>query len=199
MMDRIEVEYPMKLCHIGLIAVVLAAGCTIRQQESRYRAFFIETAQAQLPGFRLPDESEYGPAWALVEGQGWQTRDGSGQTKAEFWTSGEFNGDGTVDYAYILVEEATGTRALFAFLSTAEGYGVERLDTGFEWGIWLQTRPPGRYATAAARGAGPDSSRSALEFETRNQAIEFFQFEGSASSFVWNSTTQSFDRFWTRD
>jgi hypothetical protein len=201
-MDRIEVEHAMKLCHTGVVTVALAAlavSCTIAEQEKKYRVFFNQTAQALVPGFRLPDESAYGPAWAVVEGRGWQTRDGSGHTKAEFWTSGEFNGDGTIDYAYILVEEATDTRTLFAFISTAEGYGVERLDAGFEWGIWLRTRPPGRYPTAAARGAGPDSPVNPLEFEARNQAIDFFQFEGSASSFVWNATTRSFDRFLTSD
>ena len=192
----------MKLSHTGLIAVALAvlgAGCTIAEQERRYRIFFNETAQTYVPGFRLPDESEYGPAWAFVEGQGWQTQDGSGQAKAEFWTSGEFNGDETIDYAYILVDETTETRTLFAFVSTAEGYDVERLDEGFEWGIWLRTRPAGRYGPAAASGAGPDSPGNVLEFEARNQAIDFFQFEGSASSFVRNPTTQSFDRFWTSD
>jgi hypothetical protein len=201
-MDRNEVEPAMKLCHTGVVTVALAAlavSCTIAEQERRYRVFFNATAQPLVPGFRLADESRYGPAWAFVEGQGWQTRDGSGQTKAEFWTSGEFNSDGTTDYAYILVEEATDTRTLFAFVSTAEGYEVERLDAGFEWGIWLRTRPPGRYASAPTRGAGPDSPFNPLEFEAQNQAIDFFQFEGSASSFVWNATTRSFDRFWTSD
>jgi len=194
-------ECAMRLFRIGMVTLgltVFAAGCTIGQQERKYRVFFNETAQAQVTGFRLPDESEYGPAWAFVEGQGWQTRDGSGETKAEFWTSGEFNGDGTTDYAYILVEEATDVRSLFVFVSTTEGYKVERLDRGFDWGIWLRTRVPGNYA-ATARGAGPDSLLSVVEFEVKNQAIDFFQSEGSTSSFVWNPATQSFDRFWIRN
>lgn len=177
----------MKPCRTGLVGValtVLAAGCTIAEQERTYRNFFNETAQAYVPGFRLPDESEYGPAWALVEGQGWQTQDGSGQTKAEFWTSGEFNGDETMDYAYILVDEAAETRTLFAFVSTAGGYEVERLDEGFEWGIWLQTRPPGRYATAAASSAGPDSPDNVLELrpETRQSTSSSLKAAGRVSS-----------------
>lgn len=192
----------MTLGNIRLITVVLvglAAGCSIAEQERRYRLFFNETATALVPGFRLPDESQYGPAWAFVEGQGWQTLDGTGETKAEFWTSGEFNGDGTIDYAYILVEEATDTRTLFAFVSTADGYDAKQLDVGFEWGIWLRTRAPGRYATVEVRGANPDSPLNAIEFESRNQAIEFFRFDGESSTLVWNATTQSFDRFWTSD
>jgi hypothetical protein len=184
----------MKRHHLCLIVVTLAAlvtGCTIGQQERKYRLFFSETAQALVPGYRLPDESEYGPLWAIVEGQGWETHDGSGETKAEFWTSGDFNDDETLDYAYILVEDASGTRALFAFLSTANGYEAERLDAEFDWGIWLRTRSPGRYVSAV----GPDSP----QFEVENQAIDFFQFEGASSTFVWNRTTQSFDRFRTSD
>jgi len=178
---------------------LLVAGCTAPQQERKYRIFFAETGQALVPGYRLPGESEYGPLWALVEGGGWQTQDGSGRTKAEFWTSGEFNGDATIDYAYILEEVATDTRTLVAFVSTAGGYEVVRLDEGFPWGIWLRTREPGRYETAAAAGAGPDSPESILEFEAENQVIDFFQAEGGASSFVWNAATRSFDRFSTTD
>ena len=192
----------MKLFQFSLVVVGLAAlvaGCSIRDQERRYRGFFYDTAQSLVPGYRLPDESEYGPAWAFVEGQVWETRDGSGETKAEFWTSGEFNGDGTTDYVYILVEDATDSRALFAFVSDGEDYEAELLTAGFEWGIWLRTLEPGRYDTAAARGIGPDSPDKLLEFEADNQVIEFFAFEGAASSFVWNDATQSFDRYWTSD
>ena len=193
----------MKRHHACLVTVItlaaLAAGCTIAEQERKYRLFFTQTGRALVPGFRLPNESEYGPLWAFVEGQGWQTRDGSGETKAEFWTSGDFNGDAMIDYAFILVEEAADARTLFAFLSTPAGYEAERLDSGFPWGIWLRTRAPGRYETAAARGAGPDSPLNILEFEAADQAIDFFGSEGAASSFVWNETTQSFDRFWTSD
>lgn len=192
----------MKPYQTSLIAIPLAAllvGCGARDQEARYRGFFYETAGELVPGFRLPDESQYGPAWAFVEGQGWETRDGSGKTKAEFWTSGEFNGDATTDYAYILIEEATDARTLFAFVSVSDGYESKQLAKGFAHGIWLQTLAPGRYETAAARGAGRDSPLNVLEFTAENQVIEFFQFEGGASSFVWNDATQSFDRFWTRD
>jgi hypothetical protein len=194
---------PYRICLTVALLGALAASCTSVEQERRYRTFFNETAQALVPDFRLPDESQYGPAWAVVEGQGWRTLDGTGETKAEFWTSGEFNGDGTIDYVYILVEKATDTRTLFAFVSVGQGYEARQLDAGFEWGIWLRTLPPGRYAIAGAeaeaRAANGDSPPAALEFEARNQVIEFFQFEGAASSFAWNATAQSFDRFRTRD
>lgn len=181
---------------IAVALAVLAVGCTIAEQERRYRVFFAQTAQQLVPGFRLPDASRYGPAWAVVEGRHWQTRDGSGQTKAEFWTSGDFNGDGTIDFAYILVETATDTRTLFAFVSTAEAYEAERLDAGFEWGIWLRTRPAGRYSTVPA----PDSDAPLVAaFEVRNQAIDFFRPDGDSSSFVWNAATEAFDRFWTAE
>lgn len=170
---------------------------TIGEQERKYRTFFRETAQALVPGFRLPDESQYGPAWAVVEGRGWRTRDGSGLTKAEFWTSGEFNGDGITDYAYILVEQATDTRNLVAFVSMGEGYEVERLDAGFEWGNWLRTLQPGRYQPAVGRNIAPDATSSDSAFVAQYQAIEFFRFDGEAASFVWNPATGMFDRYQT--
>jgi hypothetical protein len=185
---------------LTLIALaLLTSSCTIGEQERKYRIFFNQTGQALVPGYRLPDESAYGPLWAAVESRNWQTRDGSGLTKAEFWTSGEFNGDGTIDYAYILVEDSTDTRVLFSFLSVADGYEAVRLTSGFPWGIWLRTLPSGQYSRTKAGVNRGDSSPSELEFEAANQVIEFFQFEGAASSFVWNTAAQSFDRFWTSD
>jgi hypothetical protein len=193
-----EMEDNMKQRHACLLIIVLSAvtvGCSARQQEAKYREFFAETARALVSGYRLPDESEYGPLWGLVESHNWKTRDGSGRTKAEFWTSGDFNGDATTDYAYILQRETTGTRALVAFVSKGDSYEIDRLAEGFPWGIWLRTQEPGRYTTAAARGAGPDSPENVLEFEAANQAINFFAPEGGSSSFVWNAATGSFDRF----
>jgi hypothetical protein len=190
----------MALRKFLLIATAFAAiaACSVGDQERKYRVFFYETAQALVPGYRLPDAAMYGPAWAAVESRNWRTRDGSGQTKAEFWTSGEFNGDGKLDYSYILAEEATNTHVLFAFVSTPGGYEAQRLDEGFEWGTWLRTLPRGRDQAAAQRESA-DSPPNETEIDTRNQAIEFFQFEGSSSSFVWNATTESFDRFRTSD
>ena len=193
-------ENAMKTFRNALIFCVfssLTAGCTIAEQERKYRIFFARTAQALVPGFRLPDESQYGPAWALVEGHAWRTRDGSGETKAEFWTSGEFNGDGTTDYAYILIEEATDTRTLIAFLSTPDGFAARHLEAGFEWGVWLRTRPAGRYRIAATENAGRDAASAAETFVAENQVIELFERDGNASNFAWNASAQSFDRYRT--
>lgn len=180
-------------------AAALAAGCSVGNQERKYRLFFGQTAQALAPGYSLPPESEYGPLRALVESPGWTTRDGSGRTKAAMWTSGDFNGDGKEDFAYILVANADGARALYAFLSVGEGYEARRLAGGFGAYMGLATRGPGTYATAAARGIGLDSPDDALAFEAAYQAVDFFQSEGGASCFVWNAGTQSFDRYWTSD
>jgi len=180
-------------------ATVLATGCSVGNQERKYRLFFGQTAQALAPGYSLPPESRYGPLWALVESSGWHTRDGSGRTKAEMWTSGDFNGDAKDDFVYILVANTDGERALYAFLSAGEGYEAERMTDGFGEHMGLATRSPGSYATAAARGVGIESPDNALSFEAVYQAIDFFQFEGAASSFVWNDGTQSFHRYWTSD
>jgi hypothetical protein len=115
------------------------------------------------------------------------------------WTSGDFNGDAQEDFAYILVANRDGTRALYAFLSAGEGYEATRMTDGFGQNMGLATRAPGTYATAAARGIGIDSPDNALAFDTANQAVDFFQYEGGASCFVWNAATQSFDRYWTSD
>jgi len=182
---------------LGLAA--LAAGCSSRDQERTYRSFFRETAAGLVPGYGLPPESEYGPLWGAVEGMHWESRDGSGRTKAEFWTSGDFNGDSVVDFAYVLSRLADGERALFALLSSAEGYVAVPVARPIEPRMWVQTRGPGRYETAAAKGAGPDSADAVLEFEVTYQGIEFFQTEGASSTFVWNEATNGFDRYWTSD
>jgi hypothetical protein len=184
---------------ILVTTVALAAGCSVGNQERKYRQFFGQTAQALVPGYSLPPESAYGPLWALVESPGWRTRDGSGQTKAEMWTSGDFNGDAQDDFVYILVANTDGARALYAFLSDGDRYDVNRMTDGFGEHMGLATRAPGTYPTAAARGIGIESPDNALSFEAVHQAVDFFQFEGGASCFVWNEATQSFDRYWTSD
>ena len=193
----------MKAHRISLLTLVLAAlvaGCGIREQEREYRNFFNQTAKELVPGLRLPDESQYGPAWAFIEGQGWETRDGSGETKAEFWTSGEFNGDEATDYAYILVDEESEARNLIAFVSATDGYRyrAEQLTTGFEWGIWLRTRASGRYmATPSGEGAADVSPTT--QFEVRNQAIDLFETGGSTVTFVWDESSQAFNRYSVSD
>jgi hypothetical protein len=192
----------MKRNHPSLLVAalaLLAVSCSVGNQERKYRMFFGQTAQALAPGYSLPPESAYGPLWALVESSGWESRDGSGQTKAEMWTSGDFNGDAMTDFAYILVANTDGARALYVFLSMATGHEALRLTDGFPEHMGLATRPPGTYATAAADGAGPASPLNSLSFEAEYQAIDFFQFEGAASSFVWESERKAFDRYWTSD
>jgi len=189
----------MRAWLIFAVAAACTAGCSVGNQERKYRQFFGQTAQALAPGYSLPPESDYGPLWAIVESPGWRTRDGSGQTKAEMWTSGDFNGDAVDDFVYILVANSDGARALYAFLSTADGYEATQLTAGFGEHMGLATDAPGTYATAASRGIGIESPDNALAFEAVYQAVHFFQFEGAASSFVWNEETQSFDRFWTSD
>lgn len=168
---------------LSLALLTLVAGCTAADRESPHQVFFRENAAALATGFRLPDESEYA----------------NGAIRGDVWTSGEYNGDSTTDYAYILVSEATGARTLFAFVSTTAGYSAKQLDADFAWGMWLRTRAAGRYATAAAHGAGEESPGNILEFEAEHEAIDFFQPEGGASTFVWNSFRDAFDRYWTSD
>lgn len=179
---------------------MLTAGCSAPLQERRYRQFFAATAAALVPDYRLPPESAYGPLWAAVESTNWRTRDGTGMTKAEFWTSGDFNGDGRTDYAYVLTRADDGERALYAFLSTASGHEALAVVTGIAPRTWVETRGPGRYATAAAAGAGPDSADAAPdEFELAADGIVLFRYESASSTFVWNSATGAFERFRTSD
>ena len=81
----------IRACLFVAAAAVPAAGYSVGNEERKYRPFFGQTAQALAPGYSLPPESEFGPLWALVESLGWQPRDGSGQTKAQMWMSGDFS------------------------------------------------------------------------------------------------------------
>ena len=56
--------------------------------------------------------------------------------------------------------------ALYAFLSAGDGYRAMRMTDGFGERMWLATRAPGTYATAAARGIGIESPDNALAFDT---------------------------------
>jgi hypothetical protein len=141
--------------------------------------------QQTLPsGWRKPTLAEAGGAWRK-------------KSPTKFLVvKGDFDGDGKVDTAELLVDESAGRFALFVRLASTEKwhmlgepYDVKTLD---RFGIDLVK--PGKYETAC--GKGYDDSFCAHGepdfLELSHAAIDFIYTESADSIFYWEPRTKTF-------
>jgi len=164
-----------------------------------YLAFFEETAASLVPGYRLPAARDFGEYWSAFGSFIYKTRDDSDSTKAPYWTRGDFNNDGTTDFAYILIRNTDGAMVLFAFVSSADGYNVITLDDDIEQEMGLATQGQGSFTTAAGKGYWAPTPEDPGVVHVAKHAIAFFMFESAASLFVWDTSKQAFVRVWMSD
>jgi len=164
-----------------------------------YVAFFQGTAARLVPGYRLPDERDLGDLWSAFDSFVYKTTDDTDSTKAPYWTKGDFNNDGTIDFAYILIRDTDRSKSLFAFVSTGERYTPLLLREGFDEEMGLATQGPGTFTTAAGKGYGRPTPGEPTTVTVEKHAIAFFMFEGAASLFVWDTSTGRFVRVWMSD
>jgi hypothetical protein len=129
-------------------------------------------------------------------------------TKAE----GDFNGDGKIDGAYILISNKFNGDGLFLYLSDIKGYQWHMLDEN----NWDKSYPDKNYAySSPSMGVGtlpPDTFRRYVEksrptptdivpteVDFSNPALDYFRFESAGSLFFWSNTEHRLVRFWYSD
>ena len=126
--------------------------------------------------------------------------------------AGDFNGDGKIDSAYILISNKFNGDALFLYLSSTKGY---------EWHVleennWDKLYPDKNYVySSTSMGVGtlpPDVFRRYVdkalftpndivpkEEDFANPALDYFRFASVGSLFFWSKSEQRFVRFWYSD
>ncbi len=131
--------------------------------------------------WRLPTASE-------VEGENSRLRDQDGRRFLQ--AQGDFDGDGSLDEARLLVDTA------------AEKYGLLVKMSGRGWvvltdgpaarlrQIGVSSTPPGGYLTACGKGYDVGVDCGDDEIRLANAGLELFVFESSSSLFHWTG-----DRF----
>jgi len=120
-----------------------------------------------------------------------------------FRVRADFNGDGVMDEAQLLVRSDGSGMALVAFLSNPQGFTPVILDEINEPG-WLDVMgvalaTPGKYRTACGKGyfdCGPDEPEVLV---LERPGIDYFKEESANSFFYWDGKTASFKRVWISD
>src|SRR6266550_7342337 len=161
-----------------------------------YLTFFERTAASLVSGYRLPSNGDFENYWTDYGSFVYKPRDDADSTKAPYWTKGDFNNDGIVDYAYILIRTADGSKSLFAFLSNGNQYSSISLQEGFQEEMGLATQQGGTFTTAAGNGYSEPSGQQPATIRAEKHAIAFFMFESAASLFIWDPSRKGFVRVW---
>jgi hypothetical protein len=117
---------------------------------------------------------------------------------APFHASADFDGDSTVDSAWIVLSEAGAGWAVVVAVSSQQTRGWFRLSQGKEspQSLGLATVRPGAYETLCGKRAGRCVPGEPAVLQLRHAALNVFQFEGAASYFWWDETTASFVQTW---
>jgi hypothetical protein len=117
--------------------------------------------------------------------------------------SGDFNGDGQKDHAWILIGiKNPNAWRLYVFL-TKNNDDVQRinLDESYEkipaQGYGLKKFPPGIYRTVCDKGYGNDSNCKAREVDIKNDSISLYRYESGGRIFYYDDMV--FKSIWESD
>jgi len=145
------------------------------------------------PGWRMPVASEVGAA-RLANAAG----------KGHLIVEGDFNGDGLVDRAVLLVRCEGRRFGLFAFLSSRSGqpkaYLLHEDSIELLRRIGIQLVKPGRYETACGKKYTDTCGHHNLPvIHLEHDAINYFQPESAEAYFYWDQATGKFDIVYISD
>jgi hypothetical protein len=132
------------------------------------------------------------------EGNPWRQADSSRFLKAV----GDFDGDGKVDFAEMLMRQDRSRFGVFVLLSSISVDTMIlacAIDDNDISGMGIQTVPPGKYITAAGKGYNVLDPNEPNEIVLTCNAIDFFLSESANSYLVWNPVMKSFKRVWISD
>ena len=116
--------------------------------------------------------------------------------------TGDFNGDGVQDKAFLLVNQRTQKLGFFVCLTTETGCGwhrLEVLDIAFLDVMGIAKVKPGQYETACGKGYWECGKDEPEKLSTKRDAVEFFKDESASSVYVYNPRTHKFISVATSD
>ena len=167
--------------------------------DNEYVSFFNSTGKHLVIDYRLPISSDMKQAWKAKDSYTYKTKDSSGNYKAPYWTSGDFNGDQKIDYAYILVSRSSNENQLIVFISSEIDYIAIKLGNSHNYEMGVATQIPEVLTTASGKGYWPPTSDDPPQVTIKRHAISYFMFESAASVFIWDDNKKTFKRHWTSD
>jgi len=143
-------------------------------------------------GWRLPTSTEIDDDWRKKDIDRYMI------------VKGDFNGDGVIDEARVLVRENGSGLGLFSFVSqkdhTVKAYlldelkGVNSIHT-----MGIMKVSPGLYKTACGKGYWECNKGEVPEISLQHDAIDYFKTESANSYFYWDIQAKIFKRIWISD
>lgn len=137
--------------------------------------------------------------------------DGQSLRKDSNWkyarATGDFDGDGVDDTAYLLKSETASGQGLWVRLSSHRSDDWRVLDE-IHWGeqypdaslaMGIETVPPGKYESACGKGYWDCASDEPAAIDVETAALRYFMFDSASSVFHWDAETGVFKRTWTSD
>lgn len=117
---------------------------------------------------------------------------------------GDFNGDGILDEAKLLVRKDGTGFGVFAFVSQkGNSFKIYQLDemkdAKFIQAMGIKKAAPGSYKTACGKGYWDCQKDEVPEITIKNEAIDYFKTESANSFFYWDNKANSFKRIWISD
>ena len=118
-------------------------------------------------------------------------------------TKADFNGDGIIDTAKMLVNDSKNKMGLFVFISKEGKFETILLDEidGKSWvdAMGISVANSGEYKTACGKGYWECEEGVPEVLILKHPAIDYFKFESANSFFVWDDISKSFKRIWMSD
>jgi len=146
-------------------------------------------------GWRFPTETDYSDDWVNF-------RD---LIPVPFHARGDFNGDGTLDDAWILLRTDSERWGLFVFLSDKASTGTRliRLRTHVEgapaqWHA-VAVVPPGEYLTTCGTGVTDCEKGDERSIKLQNAGFKFMVLGKTATTYYWHPAKKTFRYSQTSD
>lgn len=119
----------------------------------------------------------------------------------------DFNGDGKIDYAYIVKSTSFSGEALLVNISNKEKYNwvvLNKIDWGEKFpkvsiSMGVSIVNPGDYKTACGKGYWKCKDDEIPLLKLKLPAINYFRFESAASIYYWDKSSNDFKRIWISD
>jgi len=153
--------------------------------------------ESTLPeGWRFPTSDDFIGEW----------KENEQFVKQPFLAEADFDGNGVVDQAWILIRDDSSWGLFVIQNSTSNARKIIQLDsTKINSARYL---PPqsmginvvskGKYTTACGKGYNCEESEP-KEIEFYLPAIQYFRYESASSIFYWDKKTSSFKQVWMSD
>jgi len=125
-------------------------------------------------------------------------------TEKNLVAKGDFNGDGILDTAKLLIRKDGLAFGLFVFLSqgnaTVKPYLLnEDNDVRHLHGMGIEKVSPGVYKTACGKGYWECKPKEEPEVSIPYDAVNYFKVESANSYYYWDKQHSNFIRIWISD